>query len=152
MKNNLLPQSSNNPEQPYSEIVSTVHFYDLDPMQVVWHGNYLKYFETARTALFDKFDIDLYSGDTGYVFPVIRSTVKHLHPLRHRDRFRCRAELAATSIKIVVNFEIRLLNGTLCAKGSTEQAAVKIPEMQLQYAIPPEIKAKLSKLSLRKND
>ena len=25
-----------------------VEFYDLDPMNVVWHGNYVKYLEAAR--------------------------------------------------------------------------------------------------------
>jgi acyl-CoA thioester hydrolase len=33
-------------------------FFDLDPMAVVWHGNYVKYFEYARSALLQKFDYD----------------------------------------------------------------------------------------------
>ena len=29
----------------------TIPFFDLDPMNVVWHGNYIKYFEIARCNL-----------------------------------------------------------------------------------------------------
>ena len=29
-------------------------FYDVDSMNVVWHGNYVKYFETARCALLEE--------------------------------------------------------------------------------------------------
>ena len=31
-----------------------VEFYDLDPMNVVWHGNYLKYLEAARCDMLEK--------------------------------------------------------------------------------------------------
>ena len=31
-----------------------VPFYDIDPMDIVWHGNYIKYFEVARCALLKK--------------------------------------------------------------------------------------------------
>ena len=30
-----------------------VPFHDLDPGNVVWHGRYFKYFESARTLLFE---------------------------------------------------------------------------------------------------
>ena len=42
--------------------------------------------------------------------------------------------------KIVVVFEIRLVkDGTLCARGSTEQVAVREPEMEMEFSIPEEI-------------
>jgi len=40
------------------DIRLTVPFHDLDPMNMVWHGNYLKYFDVARFALFDKCGIE----------------------------------------------------------------------------------------------
>ena len=33
------------------EIEIEVPFFDLDPMNVVWHGNYVKYTEIARCKL-----------------------------------------------------------------------------------------------------
>jgi acyl-CoA thioester hydrolase len=121
----------------------TVPFHDVDPMQVVWHGHYLKYFEAARTALFDQFGLDLYSlaQECGCVFPVVRSAVKHTHPLRYRDRFRCLATLVPDRAKIIVEFELTLLGGgQRCASGRTEQVALKMPEMTLQFALPEPLR------------
>ncbi len=40
------------------EIELSPAFHDLDPMDIVWHGNYAKYLEIARNALMAKFDYD----------------------------------------------------------------------------------------------
>ena len=37
-----------------AEIEMVVPFFDVDMMEVVWHGHYVKYFEEARCALLDK--------------------------------------------------------------------------------------------------
>ncbi|MBN2437895.1 MAG: acyl-CoA thioesterase [Deltaproteobacteria bacterium] len=124
------------------EVKMKVSFSDLDPMQIVWHGNYLKYFDIARFELFDSLGVDLmaFHERTRYVFPIIRSAVKHIHPLRWGDEFICRATVKDARTKIVVDFEIRLVAGrTICARGTTEQAAVLAPEMELVYTIPEEI-------------
>ena len=125
------------------EIELTVPFHDLDPMQVVWHGNYFKYFEIARTALFDSFGIDLYAyfQKTDFLFPIIKTSTKHIVSLRHRDRFICKATLVDVRYKIVVDFEIRLLeNNRICTRGRSEQVAVKFPEMEMMLIIPEDIR------------
>ena len=49
-----------------------VQFYDLDPMDVVWHGNYVKYMETARCALLSKIQYDYTEMvKAGYAWPVV---------------------------------------------------------------------------------
>ena len=70
----------------------TVPFYDLDPMQVVWHGNYLKYFDTTREALCYAmgFDPAAYYKKTNIRFPAAQGSL-HLQshpqgsPLQNRD-------------------------------------------------------------------
>ena len=42
------------------EFKRRVPFHDLDPLQIVWHGNYLKYFDIARFGLFKQAGLDLY--------------------------------------------------------------------------------------------
>ena len=124
------------------EIKMKVPFFDLDPLQIVWHGNYLKYFDIARSELFDGLGVDLFEfhDRTRYIFPIIRSSVKHIHPLKRGDEFICRATVKDARSKIVVAFEVRLVaDGTVCARGTTEQAAVLAPEMEMVYTIPEEI-------------
>jgi acyl-CoA thioester hydrolase len=117
-------------------------------MQVVWHGHYLKYFEVARHALFRECGLDLqhYMKEKGYVFPVIRSMVKHIRPLRLDDEFTCTALLKEYRVKIVLEFEIKLIsNGKVCAKGRSEQVALLVPDMQMAFSIPEEIQKALSR-------
>lgn len=124
------------------EVRLKVPFHDVDPMQVVWHGNYFKYFEIARDGLLNQMGVDLQSffSDTQYVFPVIKTSAKHIFPLRHRDEFICKATLIGTKFKIIMTFEIRLVkDNKLCAKGKSEQAAVKYPEMEIMFNIPEKI-------------
>lgn len=128
------------------EIILTVPFFDLDPMQMVWHGNYLKYFDTARSELFYATGVDLldYFKKTNYLFPITRTSTKHIVSLRYRDKFKCKATVVEAQYKIVVDFKIRLTeNNRICAKGRSEQVAVKYPEMEMMFEIPDDIRKAL---------
>ncbi|MFO8049607.1 MAG: thioesterase family protein [Desulfosudaceae bacterium] len=128
------------------ELTFEVPFHDMDPMQVMWHGNYYKYFDITRDALFRKLGVDLYHvyQDTRFIFPIIRTSVKHVFPLRFRDEFICRATLMDVSHKITIGFEIRLTEqNRISARGKSEQVAVKIPEMETMFKIPDEIRHSL---------
>ena len=121
----------------------TVPFFDLDPMQIVWHGNYLNYFEIARGGLFIHCGVDLYSyyERQKILFPIIRTATKHIYPLRHLDEIIIKATLVDANIKLVVDFEIRRAqDGKVCTRGRTEQVTVKVPEMETIFSIPEEIR------------
>jgi acyl-CoA thioester hydrolase len=123
-----------------------VAFHDLDPMQVVWHGNYLKYFDVARFGLFADAGIDLYDYMMvkKYVFPLTRSSIKHVAPLRPFDDFICRATVIEALYKIVMEFEIRRTQDSqLCARGNSEQVAVRFPGMEMEFEIPADIRSAL---------
>ncbi|PKN59854.1 MAG: acyl-CoA thioesterase [Deltaproteobacteria bacterium HGW-Deltaproteobacteria-11] len=125
------------------EVKMSVPFFDLDPMQIVWHGNYLNYFEIARAALFEHYGVDLYSyyDREKIIFPIIRTSTKHIFPLKHRDEIICKATLVDANIKLVVDFEIRkTADNSVCARGRTEQVAVKTPEMETLFSIPQDIR------------
>ena len=130
-----------------TSVTLKVPYYDVDLMQIVWHGHYLKYFEVARQALFKECGVDLqrYMEDTRYVFPVVRSTIKHIWPLRFDDEFICTAVVREARVRIVLDFEIKLIsNDKVCAKGWSEQVAVLLPEMEMVFQIPEEIQKALS--------
>ena len=130
-----------------------VPFYDIDLMKIVWNGNYQKYFEVARQALFKKYGLDFYRymQEKRYAFPVIRSKVKHIRPLRLDDEFICKATLREASVKIVIDFEIRLIaDDQICTVGRSEQAALLMPEMEMAYKIPEEIQNALCGEKARK--
>jgi len=125
------------------EVKIRVPFFDLDPMQIVWHANFLNYFEVARAALFENNGIDLYTffETQQLIFPIIKTSTKHILPLRHRDEIICKATLVDAYVKIIVDFEIRRVSdGKVCARGRTEQVTVKAPEMETIFSVPEEIR------------
>jgi acyl-CoA thioester hydrolase len=129
-------------DKTWCEIGLTVPFSDLDPMQVVWHGNYIKYFDQARFALFNQVGIDLYQYylEEKYLFPVTKTTIKYVFPLKYGDAFICRAKVLEARIKIVLDFEIRLAEtGKICVKGKADQVAVSMPDGEMMLEIPEKI-------------
>ncbi|GAB6270106.1 MAG: acyl-CoA thioesterase [Smithella sp.] len=130
-------------KQKSFEVKIKVPFFDLDPMQIVWHANYLNYFEIARAALFEHNGIDLYSFFEKYqlIFPIIKTSTKHVLPLRHNDEIICKATLVDAYVKLIVDFEIRkVTDGKICTRGRTEQVAVKIPGMEMLFSMPEEVR------------
>lgn len=88
---NLMPQAS----QDFSfEITLSAAFHDLDPMNVVWHGNYVRYFEQARCALLARYHYDYPAmRDSGYAWPVVDMRVKYVGPLTYGQSFIVRATI-----------------------------------------------------------
>ncbi len=128
------------------EINLKVAFHDVDPLQIVWHGNYLKYFDIARFGLFASRGIDLYVYmlEKKISFPVTRTSLKHISPLRAFDEFICRATVTEAEYKIGMTFEIRKIDGgVLCTRGTSEQLAVRYPSMEMEFAIPEDIRQAL---------
>ena len=128
------------------EVGITVPFHDLDPMNIVWHGNLMKYFDVARFALLDQCGIDLqdYFEKTNYLFPIIKTSTKHIIALRNRDELLCRVTVLEAKIKIVMDFEIRRKgHHQICARGRSEQVAVVYPQMEMMFEIPDVIRKPL---------
>ncbi|MDR2096826.1 MAG: acyl-CoA thioesterase [Treponema sp.] len=124
-------------------IVSTriefnVEFYDLDPMQVVWHGNYIKYFEKARCALLDKIGYGYPAMlASGYAFPVTNVSVKYISSLRIGDRVQARAFLDEYENCLKIKYELyNAQTGELCTKGVSTQMAYNIASASSCFVSP----------------
>lgn len=63
-----------------------VCFSDVDSLQIVWHGRYVKYFEDGRECFNKQHGIGyLDILDEGYVVPVVSVNVKYNKVLRYGD-------------------------------------------------------------------
>ncbi|GHV54020.1 thioesterase [Spirochaetia bacterium] len=121
-----------------ADLEFNVEFYDLDPMQVVWHGNYIKYFEKARCALLDKIGYGYtVMRDTGFAFPVTGVQVKYISPLRMGDRVRARAILDEYENCLKIKYELfNVRTGELCTKGSSTQMVYDIAAAASRFTCP----------------
>ena len=76
------------------QIEFSVEFYDVDSMNIVWHGNYIKYFEKARCALLEKIGYGYpQMSASGYAFPVTDIRAKYIKPLVFQQKVRATATL-----------------------------------------------------------
>jgi len=63
-----------------------VRFSEVDSMGVVWHGNYIKYFEDGREEFGDKFGINyLDFRNRGILIPVVKIVCDYKRPLIYGD-------------------------------------------------------------------
>jgi acyl-CoA thioester hydrolase len=130
------------PDGPYSISAETefiVEFYDVDPMQVVWHGNYIKYFELARRVLLDKIGYGyLAMEESGYAFPVIDVSVKYIGSLKFKDRARVKAILEEYENRLRIKYEItNAETEKLTTRGISTQMAYDIKRGESCFVCPP---------------
>lgn len=103
-----------------------VRFNETDALGIVWHGNYIKYFEDAREAFGREFGITYLSvKDAGFSTPIVESQTKHKLPLSYGDVCSVEATYHDTeAAKIVFTFVIRNGKGQEVCTGKTIQVFV----------------------------
>lgn len=121
------------------EIEVVPAFYDVDPMQVVWHGHYIKYFERARSALFDRLEYGYTAmHESGYFWPIVDLRAKYVRPARLGQRLSVRAEITEWENRVRTEYLIRdLLSGEVITRGHSLQVAVSTTDGAMQFVCPP---------------
>lgn len=121
-----------------------VPFRHVDVMGIVWHGHYYAYMEEARTSLLRSCRLDV--GDLlgpRYLFFVIESKCRYIHPLHYGDRVRVTAWLRDVKRRIHVAYELtNLTRGKRAARAYTMLATTD-PERNLLLETPDEIQRRL---------
>lgn len=65
-----------------------VRFSEVDTLQIVWHGNYLKYFEDGRDSWGAQYGLDFVQvyEQHGLLAPLVSTELKFKYPLRYGDK------------------------------------------------------------------
>ena len=121
-----------------AEIELVVPFYDVDMMEVVWHGHYVKYFEEARCVLLDKLGHNYRQmRDAGYAWPVIDLQLRYIRGAQFGQRIRVRADLVEWENRLKINYLITdVESGERMTRGSSVQVAVEIASREMLLASP----------------
>ena len=131
-------RKDNGPFNIFTEAETTIEFYDLDPMQVVWHGNYINYFEIGRRSLLEKVGYNYIEMEkSGFAFPVVEISARYISPLRLGDRARIKAILMEYENCLKIKYEIfNVKTGILAARGLSTQMAYDIKAGESCFACP----------------
>lgn len=105
-----------------------VAFNEMDPMGVVWHGNYVNYFELARSALLAKIGLTYTDmQQRGHYWPVVKLRCKYIKSASLNQRLAITAELKDYTNSLTMSFIIRdAESGDILTKGETMQMAVDV--------------------------
>ena len=107
---------------------TTVRFSEVDSMQVVWHGEYVRYFEDGREAFGREYPglgyLDFYAN--GYTAPIVDLQLQYVSPLTVNDVAIIETRYIETvAAKLCFEYIIRKeSDGTLVARGSSVQVFV----------------------------
>lgn len=117
----------------------TVKFSEVDALGIVWHGNYLRYFEEGREQFGVEFDLkylDIY--DKGYILPIVQMHLDYKRPLVYGESMIIETTYVdCEAAKMIFEYKIFKKNGNeLVVTGSSVQAFLNL-DRQLLLTIPP---------------
>ena len=121
-----------------SEYEFKISFEDLDPMWVVWHGNYIRYMEQARCDMLSKLNytyMDMHKDN--YAYPIAKMKVKYVKPAKFDDVLVMKLELL--SIEPTMEIKYKLFNkktGEKLFEAKTMQIAIDTNLKQSVYKAP----------------
>ncbi|KQS27730.1 thioesterase family protein [Dyadobacter sp. Leaf189] len=122
-----------------SEIEIDIRFSETDAMGVVWHGNYLKFFEDGREAFGKTYGLEyLTIFNKGYFTPIVKSEIDHKAPVYYGQAIKVVTRyVPVKSAKIQFEYEvINLTTGELCAIGKTMQVFLDKETRTLELITP----------------
>lgn len=101
-----------------------VRFSEVDSMHIVWHGEYIRYFEDGRESFGKRYGIsywDIYSS--GYTAPIVDLNCQYKSPLTFGEEAIIETRYIATeAAKLVFEYTVFKADGeTIVATGSTIQ-------------------------------
>ena len=133
------------PSRWSADVEIQVQFYDLDPMEVVWHGNYVKYLEVARCALLDAIGYNYVEMKaSGYMWPVIDMNLRYAAPATFGQRLSVRAEIVEWENRLRIDYLVSdAATGRRLNRASTSQVAVDIASGEMCFVSPPVLFQKL---------
>jgi acyl-CoA thioester hydrolase len=128
-----------------ADVEIQVQFYDLDPMEVVWHGNYVKYLEVARCALLDAIGYNYAEMKaSGYMWPIIEMNLRYAAPATFGQRLRLSAEIVEWENRLRIDYLVSdAATGRRLNRATTTQVAVDIASGEMCFVSPPILFQKL---------
>lgn len=121
-----------------------VPFQDADPAGVAWHGNYFRYFDTARCALLDRINYNYRQmAESGYLWPIVDTRVKYIRAVGYDHLIRVHAKLIEWEYRLKIEYKVYDEEGRCVTKGYTIQVAVEEATGELCIGTPATLTEKL---------
>lgn len=116
-----------------------VKFSEADPLGIVWHGNFIRYFEDGREAFGEAYGLkylNLYKNNI--VVPIVKIDCDYKRILRYGHRIRVKTTYTDTlAAKLLFDYTIYdAENDEVVAKGKSMQVFMDKETMELMWTLP----------------
>lgn len=118
----------------------TVRFSEVDAMMVVWHGEYIRYFEDGRESFGKHYDglkyMDIFNS--GYLAPMVDLNCQYKQPLTFGEEAIIETRfIDSPAAKIQFDYTIyRASDNTVAATGSSVQVFINGKTRELELSSP----------------
>lgn len=104
-----------------------ITYADTDMMGVIYHANYLKWFEIGRTQLIEDIGYSYVEMEkSGYIAPVHKVEATYKKSVRYGDKVFVKAWVEEnTGLKTIYGYQIVNGEGEICAEGTTTHIIVR---------------------------
>ena len=129
-----------------------VAFFDVDSMEVMWHGNYVKYLEMARCELLDKLGYNYIAmKKDGYAFPIVKLDVKYVRPAFFNDVIKVTTTLSECETFLKFHYLIENEKGEKLSEANTAQAVIDMKSLQTYFEMPEALKKAIEVYTKKEN-
>jgi acyl-CoA thioester hydrolase len=128
-----------------ADVAIKVQFYDLDPMGIVWHGNYPRFLEQARAALFQKISFGYREmAESGFAWPIVDLRIKYVRPIDLSRMLKVTATLVEYENRLKINYLIADIDDDLIlTRAHTIQVTVDRATKELCFETPAALVEKV---------
>ncbi len=130
---------------PHASCDVSVPFYDIDSLEVVWHGHYAKYLERARCALLEKFNYSYpQMRESGYAWPVVKLSLKYVRSAVYGQELRVVAHMLEWEYRLVIEYHVLdRQTGKCLTTASSTQMAIDVATGETCFGTPSVLEVRL---------
>nr|WP_314559456.1 acyl-CoA thioesterase [uncultured Capnocytophaga sp.] len=134
----IKPKETYKPTNLTESLIITVRFSETDPLGIVWHGNYIKYFEDGREAFGKKYGISYLDVEQyGYATPIIKTVCEHKKMVRYGEQLLIVTQYMATAAaKLIFQYNIYNQANELVCTGESIQVFTSLEDHSLSFYKP----------------
>lgn len=121
-------------------------FFDLDPMNIVWHGNYPKFLELGRVAVMERIGYSYDEMvDSGFAWPIIDLRMRYIRPMRLNQPVKITAGIVEWESILRITYLVQNEEtGERVMRASSSQVALRINTQEMLWVTPPVLRERLA--------
>ncbi|MEO1020382.1 MAG: acyl-CoA thioesterase [Pseudomonadota bacterium] len=135
-------------EKPRLSVTTTIEpqFYDVDPMNIVWHGNHVRFLEIARRDFLKKIDYDYEEmRKSGYQWPIVDLRLRYYRPIHFAQNVDIETSLIDWEARLKLAYLIiDQRSREKLVRAHSVQVAVDLNSKEMLWETPKAMREKLA--------